>query len=152
MTTTMHKLGFYRGQTFTASFASPRVPARWAREIAWLLTVEGVTGAPTTASLRVYPQIAAMHTRNQTEESRFASTQDPLWTALDPYEHKGLLPDGAFGEVATQAIGAPDNTGVNALVIPKRQAGGYWSRLYFDMTFTGGTTPGFQLSLEAVLR
>jgi len=149
---TMHKMGFYRGQAFTASFATPRIPARWAREVAWLLTVEGVTGTPTAASLVVVPQVAVMHSRNQTEESRFASTQDPLWQSLNPVDHAGMLPDGAFGEVATHTIGAPDNAGANALIIPKRQAGGYWSRLYFDMTFTGGTTPGFQISLEAVLR
>ncbi|WP_332645098.1 hypothetical protein [Aeromicrobium sp.] len=149
---TMHKMGFYRGQSFTASFGSFRIPARWATEIDWLLTVEGVTGAPTTASLRVVPQIAAMHTRNQTEESRFASTQDPLWLSLNPTEHQGMLPDGAFGEVATEAIGAVNNDGSNSLVIPRRQLGGYWSRLWFDMAFTGGTTPGFQISLEAVLK
>jgi len=149
---TMHKVGFYRGQAFTASFASFRIPARWATEIDWLLTVEGVTGTPTTASLRVYPQIAAMHTRNQTEDSRFASTQDPLWLSLNPVEHRGMLPDGTFGEVATETFGAVNNDGSNSLVIPKRQAGGYWSRLYFDMTFTGGSTPGFQISLEAVLK
>ncbi|NKV28209.1 hypothetical protein GS921_00235 [Rhodococcus hoagii] len=149
---TMHKNGFYRGQVFTASFATPRIPARWAKEVAWLLTVEGVTGAPTAASLRVTPQIAAMHTRNQLEDQRFTSTQDPLWQDINPYDHRGMLPDGAFGEVATHAIGAPNNDGSTCLVIPKRQAGGYWSRLFFDMSFTGGTTPGFQISLEAVLR
>lgn len=149
---TMHHNGFYRGQAFTASFASFRIPARWATEIAWLLTVEGVTGAPTTASLRVVPQIAVMHSRNQTEQSRFASTQDPLWVSLNPVEHQAMLLDGAFGEVATESIGAVNNDGSNSLVIPKRQAGGYWSRLWFDMTFTGGATPGFQISLEAVLK
>jgi hypothetical protein len=149
---TMHKNGYYRGKVFTASFATPRIPARWADEIAWLLTVEGVTGAPTTASLVVHPQIAVMHSRNQLEDTRFSATQDPLWKNLTVAENRGMLPDGAFGEVATETIGAVNNDGSNCLVIPKRQAGGYWSRLYFDMVFTGGTTPGFQISLEAVLR
>lgn len=150
--TTMHKQGFYRGQAFTASFGSFRIPARWAREVDWLLTVEGVTGAPTTASLRVVPQIAAMHTRNQNEESRFASTQDPLWVDLDPVQQPAMLPNGTFGEVATETIGAPLNDGSTCLVIPRRVMGGHWQRLWFDMSFTGGTTPGFQISLEAVLR
>lgn len=150
---TIHKNGYYRGQIFTASFATPRIPARWAREIAWLLTVEGVTGAPTTASMVVYPQIAVMHSRNQSEDTRFSSTQDPLWRTLDPVQQAGMLPDGAFGEVATEAIGAVEPvTAANALLIPKRVAGGYWSRLYFDLAFTGGSSPGFQISLEAVLR
>jgi hypothetical protein len=148
----MNKLGIYRGQQFTASFFSPRLIAREYREIAWLLTVEGFAGAPTTASLRVTPQIAAMHTRNQTEENRFQSTQDPLWQSLNPVEHRAMLPDGAFGEVATETLGAPATDGTNTIVIPKRQIGGYVSRLSFDLLFTGGTSPAVQISLEAVLR
>jgi len=150
---TMHKNGYYRGKVFTASFATPRIPARWANEIDWLLTVEGVTGAPTFASMIVYPQIAVMHSRNQNEDTRFTSTQEPLWRSLDPIQNKGMLPDGTFGEVATQAIGPVENvTSANAIIIPKRVAGGYWTRLYFDLAFAGGTTPGFQISLEAVLK
>lgn len=148
---TMHKVGFFRGVQLLNNKVhySHRIPARWAGEIDWLLTVEGVIGSPASASLRVRPQIAAMHTRNQTEEFRFESaSQSPLWQNVPD----SMLPDGAPGEVATHAIGAVNNDGSSCLLVPFRQAGGYWTRLALDISTTSGETGGFQVSLEAVLR
>lgn len=171
------RIALYRGRQFSATFGSLRVPARWATQVAWLLTVEGVAGAPTACSLRVKPQVMVVHSRNQLEEGRFQSTQDPLWADIGAHNSNMLL-DGAFGEVASiDTLGAlPSNTiaavdaastlsgsafgsliattdanPAGAIIVAKRTAGGYWQRLYFDMTFTGGTSPAFQISLEAVL-
>lgn len=147
----MHKVGFFRGVQLLGNkvHTTHRIPARWAGEIDWLLTVEGVLGEPTSASLRVRPQIAAMHTRNQSEDARFeTATQGPLWTNVPD----SMLLDGAPGEVATHTIGAVNNDGSSCLVIPFRQVGGYWTRLALDISTTSGDTGGFQVSLEAVLR
>lgn len=171
------RIGLYRGRQFSSSFGSFRVPARWASQVAWLLSVEGVAGAPTACSLRVRPQIMVEHGRNQLEENRLSASQDPLWQDVTSF-NSTLLLDGEFGEVASidtvtalpsNAIAAVDaastlagspfgsliaTTDTNAagtIIIPKRTAGGYWQRLWFDMTFTAGTSPAFQISLEAVL-
>lgn len=148
---TMHKIGFFRGTELLGNKVhySHRIPARWATEIDWLLIVEGVIGAPASASLRVRPQIAAMHTRNQSEDTRFESaSQGPLWANVPD----SMLLDGAPGEVATHTIGPVNNDGTSCLVLPFRQVGGYWTRLGLDISTTSGETGGFQISLEAVLR
>lgn len=147
----MHKVGFFRGTHLLTNKVhySHRIPARWANEIDWLLTVEGVIGAPVSASLRVRPQVAAMHTRNQTEDTRFeTASQGPLWRDVPD----SMLLDGAPGEVATHAIGAVNNDGSSCIVLPFRQTGGYWTRLALDISTTSGESGGFQVSLEAVLR
>lgn len=147
---TMHKVGLYRGTQLLGNkvHTSHRIPARWAGQIAWLLTVEGVLGEPASASLRVRPQIAAMHTRDQEEDARFFPNQAPLWANVPD----SMLPDGAPGEVATHAIGPVNNDGSSCILLPFRQVGGFWTRLAFDISTTAGATGGFQVSLEAVLR
>lgn len=148
---TMHKIAWYRGTQLLGNKItySARIPARWAKEIDWLLTVEGTIGSPTAASLRIIPQIAAMHTRDQLEDMRFQSTsQTPIWGPVPDT----MLPDGAPGEVATRSLGDVNVDGSTALLVPFRQAGGYWTRLAIDVSTTGGDSAGFQISLEAIIR
>lgn len=147
---TMHKNGIYRSKELLGNKTTytHRIPARWADQVYWLLTIEGTVGAPASASIRVTPQIAAMHTRNQLEDSRYeSSTQGPLWVNAPD----SMLPDGRPGEVATQTIGEVNVDGSTCVVIPFRQVGGYWSRLAIDISTTAGDLGGFKISLEAVL-
>ncbi|QOC56272.1 hypothetical protein PP509_gp30 [Gordonia phage MichaelScott] len=149
---TMHKVAWYRGTQLLGNrrHYTHRIPARWADEIAFLLTVEGVIGEPSAASLRVVPQIAAMHTRNQNEDSQFATTQTPLWR--DVTSTNSDLLDRNPGEVATHTIGPVNNDGTSCILVPFTMRGGYWTRLALDISTTAGETGGFQISLEAVLR
>lgn len=145
----MQKVGFWRGVELLGNKThyTHRIPARWAERIAWLVTVEGVLGEPASASLRLRPQIAAMHTRNQEEDQRFSPGQVPLWADVPD----SMLLDGAPGEVATHTLGPVNNDGSSCVLIPFRQVGGYWTRLGFDISTTAGDTGGFQVSVEAVL-
>lgn len=136
-----------------ADYGLPEIRgARSAVETVYKIAVESVVGAPTTASLTFQPQ-GALTTSNGGGESgqNWLDTGDPLWTDLTYDEYPSLLPDGPFPLVVADHTYAPATPASRRLLF-RRIRGGFSHRLLVKQLFTGGTSPGFNITVEYEIR
>lgn len=140
----------------TGRFNTPTIRARTATETVWKILVQSIDGAPTSAILTARFE-AGIGTSfgNATPPAGvgvgvggqyYWTDLHPTWQILDADQHAGLLPDGDFPtQLANQTLAAP-------VLYIKRVVGGFDHRLSINPFYSGGTSPAFQLSIEAEVR
>lgn len=124
----------------------------YADEVTWILSVAGVTGAPTAWSLGAKFQYCLPHTTGN-------QYRNPVWFDLQPenvetniiegvgwYGGANAPPvDGGYGIIASNA----DFTG-RVTVQRTIKHTGLLHRVRFDLSMTGGTDPGALVTLVAI--
>ena len=115
---------------------SPIIRTEAALEVLYNVGVNGLDGAPTTARL----------------EMKFQSVLQTNGTIIDgspqyfDLTDPAMLPDGNWPDpLANETLVAP-------VSVIRRIKGGIRHRLAWRMTFTGGTTPAFRLTIEQLQR
>lgn len=138
----------------TASMTAPFLTAEMPREMldaTVVVTVESISGAPTTATIS--PKLQLWHSvvgGNQEEVFSGASGTDPTnsWFDIKAANNPSMVPDGDFPttfDVAAATIAMPLSTF-------RTVRGGFPWRLSLSWAFTGGTTPSMKISAMAFVR
>lgn len=128
----------------------------YADEVTFIISVAGVTGAPTSWSLGAKFQYCLPHTTGY-------QYQNPRWFDLQPenvetnvvegvgwYGGNAQPPaDGSYGTLATSAEGIDFAANPRTVKRTVRHFGHY-VRVSLNPTFTGGTNPGLLVSMVAI--
>lgn len=126
-------------QAMNGTFYTPEIRADAAEETLYTLTIEGLEGAPASASYRVWFEMAHRNTRGVYGkgfgEDNFVD-KGYKWVTMNAVDHAGLLPDGDWPtRVANQASTFP-------LTLTRRIKGGFSHRLRITCTTGGGGRTG----------
>lgn len=135
----------------TSPYTTAEIRADAAVDTIYRITIEDVTGAPTSARLFVrfqigqrtsggiIPGLAGAEPDPQTDNR-------PLWTTINANSHPDMLPDGDW---PTRAWRSEDG---GPYTITRRIRGGGSHRLWINPSLVGGTDPGIILTIETETR
>lgn len=136
-------------QIASGTFYTPEVRADAADETLYKFLVESLEGAPTSASLRVWFQVAMRTTGGVVGEGLGQDNftdKKPVWVTINAVDQEHLLPDGDWPtRMANQATSPPR-------MVMRRIKGGMSHRLAIQVVYSGGTTPAFVMSCENEVR
>ncbi len=150
MIRTIPLLSGYSTSNMTSPFVTPEMP-RNIEDALVMVTVESVTGSPTTATIT--PSFEVWHSHvggNQEEVILGGSGTSPLdsWFTIQSAQNPSMLPDGAWPtalDVSTAVVATPISTF-------RRIGGGFPWRLKIAWNLAGGSTPTLTISAIAYVR
>lgn len=130
----------------TSVFYTPEIRSQGAVETLYKFVVEDVVGSPSSASLTVAWQAALRTTMGNVGDTTDFTDANPVWVTIAAASYAAILPDGDWpSPLADETLAAP-------VLYLRRILGGFSHRLAITPSFTGGTSPGFVMSLECETR
>lgn len=124
--------------------------AEW---VDWVILIQSLQGAPTTASIRFGFEIGLPTTHGDVQPQPAPGTYNfsytdayPAWQPISVNSHPHMLPDGPWPAVAA------DETLTGEVMLLRRIRGGVNHRVRVDSSYTGGTNPAFILTVEQIQR
>lgn len=143
-------LSGYTTASMTSPFVSPEMP-RNLQDALVIVTVESISGSPTTATIT--PSFEVWHSHVGTNQEAVVlggSGASPVdsWFTINSTSNPSMLPDGSWPvglDVSAAVLATPISTF-------RRIDGGFPWRLRIAWAFTGGSTPSMKISAMAYCR